>query len=88
MIKWLRYKHRIQAPQPPQGSLNLRQVCQSYGVSLWVVHYGINRDIIPAVQRKPNRPYAIMIDSALDHRLRKWLETSAHLHPSSQTQAV
>jgi hypothetical protein len=32
-IKWLRYKHRIQAPQPPEGSLNVRQVRERYGVT-------------------------------------------------------
>ena len=57
-IKWLRYKHRIQAPQPPEGSLNVRQVRERYRVSLWVVHYWIDRGIIPALQRKPNAPYA------------------------------
>jgi hypothetical protein len=84
-IKWLRYKHRIQAPQPPEGSLNVRQVRERYGVSLWVVHYWIDRGIIPALQRKPNAPYAITIDSELDRRLREWVANSAHLHPSSPT---
>jgi len=45
-IKWLRYKHRIQAPRPPEGSLSVRQVRERYGVSLWVVHYWIDRGII------------------------------------------
>jgi hypothetical protein len=84
-IKWLRYKHRIQAPRPPEGSLSVRQVCQKYGVSLWVVHYWIDRGIIPALQRKPNAPYAITIDNQLDQRLRDWVASAAHLHPSSPT---
>ena len=37
-IKWLRYKYRIPAPPPPKGTLNVRQVRERYGVSLWVVH--------------------------------------------------
>ena len=67
-IKWLRYKYRIPAPPPPKGTLNVRQVRERYGVSLWVVHYWIEHGIVPAVHRKPNAPYAITIDNALDRR--------------------
>jgi hypothetical protein len=87
-IKWLRYKHRIRAPQPPEGTLNVRQVRERYSVSLWVVHYWINRGIVPTVQRKPNMPYAITIDDKLDRRLREWVANSAHLHLSSQMQTA
>jgi DNA invertase Pin-like site-specific DNA recombinase len=87
-IKWLRYKHRIRAPQPPEGTLNVRQVRERYSVSLWVVHYWINRGIVPTVQRKPNVPYAITINDKLDRRLREWVSNSAHLHPSSQMQTA
>jgi DNA invertase Pin-like site-specific DNA recombinase len=87
-IKWLRYKYRIPAPPPPEGTLNVRQVRDKYGVSLWVVHYWIARGIVPAVSRKWNAPYAITIDKELDRRLREWVVNSAHLHPSSPTQAA
>jgi DNA invertase Pin-like site-specific DNA recombinase len=84
-IKWIRYKHRIPAPKPPAGSLSVRQVREQYGVSLWVVHYWIERGIVSAVQRRPSGPYAIMIDAELDRRLRTWVANSAHLHPTSPT---
>jgi DNA invertase Pin-like site-specific DNA recombinase len=87
-IKWLRYKHHIPAPQPPEGTLNVRQVRERYGVSLWVVHYWIERGIVSAVHRKPNAPYVISIDDELDRRLREWVVNSAHLHPPSQTQTA
>ena len=87
-IKWLRYKHRIPAPQPPEGTLNVRQVCERYGVSLWVVHYWIERGIVSAVHRKPNAPYVISIDDELDRRLREWVANSGHLHSPSQTQTA
>jgi len=80
MIKWLRYKHRIAAPRPPEGTLNVRQVCERYGVSLSVVHYWINREIVSAIQHKPNAPYAITIDKNVDQRLRRWVTNSSHLH--------
>ena len=88
MIKWLRYKHRIPAPQPPDDTLNVRQVRDKYGVSLWVVHYWIGRGLVVAHQRKPNAPYAISIDDKSDQFLRTWVASSVHLHPSPQTHAA
>jgi DNA invertase Pin-like site-specific DNA recombinase len=81
-IKWLRYKHKIPAPRPAEGTLNVRQVCERYGVSLHVVHYWIDREIVSATQRKPNAPYEITIDEDSDQRLRDWIANSAHLHLS------
>ena len=87
-IKWLRFKYRIPAPPPPKGTLNFRQVRERYGVSLCVVHYWIERGVVPAVQRKQNAPYAITIDNELDQRLREWTVNSAHLRLSSPTQTA
>jgi DNA invertase Pin-like site-specific DNA recombinase len=87
-IKWLRYKHRIAAPRPPDGTLNVRQVRERYGVSLWVVHYWIERGVVSAVQCRPNAPYAIAIDDKLDLRLREWVANSTHLHPSPSRQTA
>src|SRR5262249_25358350 len=66
MIRWLRYKHRIPAPSIPAGTLAVSQVRARYGVSLWVVHYWIERGIVAAAQRKRNAPYAITIDDNVD----------------------
>jgi hypothetical protein len=88
MISWIRYKHHIPGPLPPAGTLTVGQVRQRYGVSLWVVHYWIQRRIVPATQRKPIAPYAITIDQELDRRLRKWVANSSHLHPSSPTRTA
>jgi hypothetical protein len=88
MIQWIRYKHRIPAPPSPAGTMNVKQVREKYGVSLWVVHYWIERGIVSAVHRKPNAPYAITIDKDVDRRLRKWVAISGHLHPSSPTRTV
>lgn len=88
MIKWLRYKHRIPAPRPPDGTLSVRQVRDRYGVSLWVVHYWISRGLVTVQQRKPNTPYAIWIDDKSDEFLRASVANSVHLLSSSQTQTV
>jgi hypothetical protein len=88
MINWIRHKHGIFRPSPPDGTLNVSQVRARYGVSLWVVHYWIEHGIVPATQRKPNAPYAITIDDVVDRRLRKWVANSGHLHSTSPTQTV
>jgi hypothetical protein len=84
-IKWLRYKYRIPAPPPPNGTLNVRQVRERYGVSLWVVHYWIERGIVPAVQRRWNAPYAITIDKELGSapsRMDRYLSPSSYIIPN------
>jgi DNA invertase Pin-like site-specific DNA recombinase len=88
MINWIRHKHRIFRPSPPDGTLNVSQVRARYGISLWVVHYWIEHGIVPATQRKPNAPYAITIDDVVDRRLRKWVANSGHLHSTSLMQTV
>ena len=88
IIRWIRFKHRIPSPSRPAGTLTVSQVRERYGVSLWVVHYWIERGVVSAAQRKPNTPYAITIDDAADRRLREWVAHSGHLHPQSQTQTV
>jgi hypothetical protein len=87
MIRWIRHKYHIPGPLPPDGTLTVGQVRQRYGVSLWVVHYWIARGVVSAVQRKPNTPYAITIDTDVDHRLREWVANSGHLHRLSPTHA-
>jgi DNA invertase Pin-like site-specific DNA recombinase len=88
MIRWIRSKHRIPSPSLPAGTLTVTEVRARYGVSLWVVHYWIERGVVSAVHRKPNTPYAITIDDNVDRRLREWVANSGHLHPSSPTQTV
>ena len=54
------YRHRISRQStPPAGTFTVSQVRERYGVSLWVVHYWIDRGIVSATQRKSNAPYAI-----------------------------
>ena len=79
MIRWIRHKHHIPSPLPPAGTLTVGQVRQRYGVSLWVVHYWIERGIVSAVHHKRNTPYAITINADVDRRLRKWVANSGHL---------
>ena len=88
MIKWIRYKHRISAPLPPDDILSVHQVRDRYGVSLWVVHYWISRGHVRAQQSRPNGPYAISIGDESDQFLRDWVKNSARLPSLSQTQTA
>jgi hypothetical protein len=83
MIRWLRYRHRIPAPAAPEGTLSVRQVRERYGVSLWVVHYWIQRGHVEARQRCPGMPYTITITDETDAKLRA--ATSSHLPAKSPT---
>ena len=86
MIRWIRYKHHIPSPLPPAGTLTVGQVRQRYGVSLWVVHYWIERRIVSAEHPKRNTAYSITITADVDRRLREWVANSGHLHRSSPMQ--
>jgi DNA-binding transcriptional MerR regulator len=88
MIKWLRYKHQIPAPPPPDGTLSVRQVCDTYGVSHWVVYYWIEIGLVTAKRRKPTAPYAITITNKVDKHLREWIANSCHLPLPSPKQTA
>src|ERR1700716_4309445 len=79
MIRWIRYKHRITGPSLPAGTLNVSQVRERYGVSMWVVYYWIDRGLITAQRKKPGLPYAITLTDATDHNLRDWVAKSPRL---------
>jgi len=79
MIRWIRHKHHIPSPPLPTDTLNVKQVRQRYGVSMWVVYYWIDGGLITAQKRKPGLPYAITITDATDHRLRDWVANSSRI---------
>jgi hypothetical protein len=83
MIKFLRSKHQIPTPPPPDGTFSVRQVCDKYGVSHWVVYYWIGIGLLHAKRRKPTTPYAILITETSDQRLKEWIAHSCHLEAAS-----
>jgi hypothetical protein len=85
MISWIRYKHRISGPSRPAGTLTIGEVCERYGVSMYVVYYWIERGHVTAHQRKPGAPYAITITDTTDGTLREWIANSSRI---SQTQTA
>ena len=85
MISWIRYKHRIFGPSRPAGTLTIGEVCERYGVSMYVVYYWIERGHVTAHQKKPGAPYAITITDTTDRTLREWIANSSRI---SQTQTA
>jgi hypothetical protein len=49
IVRWIRFKHRVFGLSLPTGTLTVSQVCERYGVSLWIVHYWIERGVVSAV---------------------------------------
>jgi DNA invertase Pin-like site-specific DNA recombinase/uncharacterized protein YndB with AHSA1/START domain len=86
MISWIRFKHRIAAPQ--KVGHTVRDMRERYGVSLWVVHYWIERGVVRAQQSTPNGRYAITIDDDTDRILRDWVANSGHMNSTTQTQTA
>jgi hypothetical protein len=79
MIRWIRFKHRIPSVPAPAGALNVRQLRERYGVSMWVVYYWIECGVIDARRKMPGLPYAIIVTEETDRALRHWVANSHHL---------
>lgn len=85
MISWIRFKHRIQGPSRPAGTLSVAEVRERYGVSHWVVYDWIEKGVVSAHRRKPGLPYAITLIDETDRKLREWIANSTRIASSSRT---
>jgi len=82
MIKWIRYRYdvpSISLKRPEE--LTVRQVAQRFGVSIYVVHYWIERNVVAARQLDGRGPWWITLNAAKETELREWVRTSGHLQP-------
>ena len=80
MVRWIRYKHRIPAPdfQHP-GERSVRDVADELGVSRGVVYYWIDRGVITARRRNHGSPYWITFDDDTKEALRTWVRNSSRI---------
>ena len=80
MVRWIRYKHRIPAPdfQRP-GERSVRQVADELGVSRSVVYYWIDRGVLKARRRNNGSPYWITLDDDTRESLRTWVRNSSRI---------
>ena len=80
MVRWIRHKHRIPAPDFKRpGERSVRQVADELGVSRNVVYYWIDRGVVTA--RRPNHgsPYWIAFDDDKKETLRAWVRNSSRI---------
>ncbi len=80
MIKWIRYKHNIPAPKLKHADeLTVGQVTEKFRVSTNVVHYWIERKVIPTRQLRPGRPHWITLTSEKELELTSWVQRSKRI---------
>jgi DNA invertase Pin-like site-specific DNA recombinase len=80
MIQWIRYRHRIPAPQLKRADeLTVQQLAGTFNVSPHVVYYWIGRNVVQARRLNHGSPYWITLDPAKEHELRDWVRNSSRI---------
>jgi DNA invertase Pin-like site-specific DNA recombinase len=84
MIAWIRWKHRIPTAalvrRPKE--MTVSEVASEFGVAKNVVHYWIQRGVLPARQLGVNRPYWITLSEHKERELRAWVQASRRINPN------
>ena len=80
MIKWSRYKYKLQAPKLKRSDeFTVTEVARRFGVAQSVVHYWIQRKVIPTRRHKPSSPHWITITPEIDRKLTEWIQRSTRI---------
>ena len=80
MIQWIRYKHKIPAPELKHPhELSVNEVAQRFQVSSHVVYYWIKRKIVSARQVREKGPYFIKIPPEKEEQLRQIVQNSTKI---------
>jgi DNA invertase Pin-like site-specific DNA recombinase len=88
MISWIRYKHRIPAPELKRPEeLTVAQVAEKFDVSPNVVYYWIEREVLPARRRNQGSALWITLDPETERHLRQWTEQSTRIQKSRGQQS-
>jgi DNA invertase Pin-like site-specific DNA recombinase len=88
MVRWIRYRYGIEATcfsRPDE--LTVPQLAQRMGVSIYVVYYWIEREVVQARKLDGRGTWWITLDIAKEQQLRDWVRASGHLqrqHPKTQ----
>jgi len=85
MIKWIRYRHSISAPQMLKRTeeLTVGQVAERFGVSPGVVYYWIKRGVLQARRKNMGSPCWITLDAQKEEELERWVRESSRIHRTS-----
>ena len=77
MIRWIRYKHHIPAPELKRpDELTVSEVMEKLAASSHMVYYWIDRGYLPARQIQHNRPYWITLNQQKETELKEWVANS------------
>jgi hypothetical protein len=80
MIRWIRYKHQISAPELKRPEdFTVKQVAEKFGVSCGVVYYWIDRNVIEARRRNNGAPYWITLIAENEEKLNAWVKNSSRI---------
>lgn len=83
MISWIRYKHRIPAPELKRPEeLTVAQVAEKFAVSPNVVYYWIERGSLSARRRNQGSALWITLNPETERHLRQWAEQSTRIQKS------
>jgi DNA invertase Pin-like site-specific DNA recombinase len=80
MINWLRYKHRIPAPDlKRKGELTVQEVAEKFGVSCGVVYYWLKHGVLTARRINRGSPCWITLDPGKERQLNEWVDSSSRI---------
>jgi hypothetical protein len=81
MIKWIRHRYDIPSVSFKRADeMTVRQAAENFGVSIHVIYYWINRNVVTARQVDGRGPWWLTIDPNKDAELRECVRNSKHLH--------
>ena len=85
MIAWIRYKHRIRAPELKRPEeLTVAEIAEKFDVTPGVVYYWIERGVVLARRRNRGSPLWVTLDLETERRLRQWAEKSTRIQRRRQ----
>jgi hypothetical protein len=88
MVAWIRFKHRIAAPELKRPEeLTVAQVAEKFTVSPGVVYYWIRHEMLPARRRNGGSALWITLAPKTERRLRQWAEKSVRIQKSRSQQS-
>jgi hypothetical protein len=89
MIKWIRHRHGIPAPQlKGPDEFTVQQVCDRFGISRYVVYYWIEREIVEARQLNQGSPYWIKLTPAKEQELADWVRESSRIKTPQKCESL
>lgn len=80
MIKWVRYTYRIPAPSLKlPGEFTIPDLTRRFGVSMYVIYYWIQTNLLPARKINGGSPYLITVTPEKEKEIRDRINNSTKL---------